>query len=241
MIHIFRDVDTLLTRTADYVVECADEAIQHHGKFSLVLSGGSSPKKLHELLASDRYRTLINWNRVYFFFGDERYVPADHPDSNYLMAKDTLFDPLEIPAEQIFRMDTSLSPAESAQAYTKVITTYFDGKPAQFDLIILGLGDDAHTASLFPGTSVLDEKAALVKSLFIPKVKMDRITLTAPLINKANHIAFLVYGAGKANAVNAIIEGERDVHQFPGQLIQPESGELVWFIDEAAAQKLHTV
>lgn len=238
MIHVYETPDELIEATAKFVVAQSKKAIQSHGRFSLVLSGGSSPKKLHELLASAQYKDQIEWSKVFFFFGDERYVPADHPDSNYLMAKNTLFDPLKIAAGQIFKMDTSLSPAAGAQAYEKDILAFFADKPIRFDLIILGLGDDSHTASLFPHTSVLREKEALVKSLYIEKVKMDRITLTAPLINQSHQIAFLVYGAGKANAIHQVIEGATNIEEHPAQIIDPKAGDLHWFIDKAAAANL---
>lgn len=235
MLHIGKNQDELIKAMADFVVLRAAEAIAEQGKFSIVLSGGSSPKKLHELLASDRYRNKVDWTRVFFFFGDERYVPADHPDSNYLMAKKTLFDPLNISQEHVFRMDTSLPPAEAASAYEKTIIRYFGGRSLSFDLIILGLGDDAHTASLFPGTSVLSETKVGVNALYIEKVKMDRITLTAPLINLAKNIAFLVFGESKAVAVNQVFRGDRNIHLYPAQLINPSNGTLHWFMDTAAA------
>lgn len=237
-VHIFKDVDNLITASADLVVERAEESIANHGRFSLVLSGGSSPKRLHELLTSEKYKNKIEWSKVFFFFGDERYVPADHPDSNYLMAKQTLFDPLNIPASQVFQMDTTLSAEESAAAYEVTIRKYFGKDQVKFDLIILGLGDDAHTASLFPGTSVLHEKAALVKGLYIEKVKMNRITLTAPLINAAHHIAFLLFGAGKAPAVQQVLRGVSNIEQYPAQLIKPVDGRLEWYMDEAAAKSI---
>lgn len=238
MQHISSNQDELIKSMADFVVTRATDAIRDHGRFSFVLSGGSSPKKLHQLLTSEEYRNKIDWKNVYFFFGDERYVPADHPDSNYLMAKNTLFDPLNIAADHIFRMNTDLTPADGASAYEKAIADYFAGKPQQFDLIILGLGDDAHTASLFPGTSVLQEKQSGVRSLYIEKVKMDRITLTAPLINQAHHIAFLTFGESKAEAVHHILKGEKNPTQYPAQLIAPAKGELHWFMDASAASRI---
>jgi len=238
LLHITDNVDQLLIDMADFVVAEAKNAIQQSGRFSFVLSGGSSPKRLHELLASDHYKNKIDWTRVFFFFGDDRYVPADHKDSNYLMARLTLFDPLHIPAGQVFRMNTDLTPAAAAQAYEADVLAYFSGKPTQFDLILLGLGDNSHTASLFPHTAVLHEKEALVKEIYVDEVKMFRITLTAPLINKAKHIAYLVYGKGKALAVRHIIEDERNIEEYPAQLITPEAGELHWFLDTAAASEL---
>ncbi len=239
MKHIYTDADTLLAALADFVVTKANEAIQQHGRFSFVLSGGSSPKKLFELLASDRYRKQIDWTKVFFFFGDERYVPADHPDSNYLMAKKALFDALQISPGQIFRMKTELAPEEAALAYEKDLQGYFVNNLVRFDLVLLGLGDDAHTASLFPHTSVLQEKDSLVKALYIEKVKMNRITLTAPCINQAAAIAFLVYGPSKAEAVQHILEGEQNIQEYPAQLIRPNGGSLHWFLDEAAASRIH--
>ena len=239
MKYIYTDADTLLAALADFVVTKANEAIQQHGRFSFVLSGGSSPKKLFELLASDRYRKQIDWTKVFFFFGDERYVPADHPDSNYLMAKKALFDALQISPGQIFRMKTELAPEEAALAYEKDLQGYFVNNLVRFDLVLLGLGDDAHTASLFPHTSVLQEKDSLVKALYIEKVKMNRITLTAPCINQAAAIAFLVYGPSKAEAVQHILEGGQNIQEYPAQLIRPNGGSLHWFLDEAAASRIH--
>ncbi len=239
MKYIYTDADTLLAALADFVVTKANEAIQQHGRFSFVLSGGSSPKKLFELLASDRYRKQIDWTKVFFFFGDERYVPADHPDSNYLMAKKALFDALQISPGQIFRMKTELAPEEAALAYEKDLQGYFVNNLVRFDLVLLGLGDDAHTASLFPHTGVLQEKDSLVKALYIEKVKMNRITLTAPCINQAAAIAFLVYGPSKAEAVQHILEGEQNIQEYPAQLIRPNGGSLHWFLDEAAASRIH--
>src|SRR5688572_24427934 len=198
MNHIFKTPDELLVALADLIVNEAGNAIQKHGRFSFVLSGGSSPKKLFELLASESYREKIKWAHVYFFFGDERNVPADHADSNFLMAKKALFDPLQIADDHIFRMKTELGPAEAAANYEQSLLYYFGDKPVNLDFILLGLGDDAHTASLFPHTTVLKEDTALVKEVFVEKLNTYRITLTKKCINQARHVVFLVYGAGKA-------------------------------------------
>ncbi|HEY9046419.1 MAG TPA: 6-phosphogluconolactonase [Ohtaekwangia sp.] len=239
MIHVFETPDILLTALADQVTALAKEAIQKEGRFSFVLSGGSSPKKLFELLASDIYRNKIEWSKVFFFFGDERYVPADHPDSNFLMAKKALFDALNISEGQIFRMKTELEPEQAAQAYEDDLLAYFGDKPVRFDLVLLGLGDDAHTASLFPGTTVIHEKESLVKALYIDKVKMYRITITAPCINQAAVVAFLVYGPSKAEALHHVLEGEQDVEKYPAQLIRPNGGMLHWYLDQSAARQLN--
>ena len=237
MIKVFKNPKSLLPALADFIVAQAQVAIDRDGRFSLVLSGGSSPKKLYELMASKANRNKINWQKVYFFFGDERFVPHDHADSNFLMAKTSLFDPLKISLNNVFAIDTKLPPAESAQEYEKTIREHFKG-PCRFDLILLGLGDNSHTASLFPHSAVLNEKSALVKETFVEEVKMYRITLTAPLINRAHSIVFLVFGAGKAEAVHHIMEEELNIAEYPAQLIKPEKGELHWFLDEAAAAQI---
>lgn len=225
----------MLTALADFVVNKARESIERYGRFNFVLSGGSSPKRLYELLSSEAYRNSIHWRKVYFFFGDERYVPLDHPDSNFLMAKNTLFIPLGISREQIIEVDTSLSPAQAAIDYQLRILHHFNNRTCRFDLILLGLGDNSHTASLFPRTSILHEKKALVSEIFVEEVNMYRITFTAPLINAAHNVAFLVYGASKAAAVYHILKDPLNIEEYPAQLIHPDLGDLYWFMDEGAA------
>lgn len=237
MIRSFPTPDETLKALADYIVELSEKAIAKSGRFNLALSGGSSPKKLHQLLVSGEYRSKIDWTKAYLFVGDERYVPLDHPDSNFRMAKETLIDPLRIDASHTFPVNTKLSPEDAAADYERVIRSHFNND-CKFDLIILGLGDNSHTASLFPRTKVLYEKTALVKSEYIEEVKMNRITLTAPLINAAHAVAFLVYGSGKAEAVKHIIKDPVNIEEYPAQLIKPVDGELVWFLDEAAASRI---
>ncbi|MFD1873018.1 6-phosphogluconolactonase [Hymenobacter bucti] len=238
-LHIFPAAAEVLTALADYFVERAAQAIERRGRFAVALSGGSSPKQLYELLASPAYRGRVAWEQTYFFFGDERNVPHTSPESNYLMAKKALFDPLGVRPSQVFAVDTELNPAEAAAQYCVDIEEFFGEKKAKFDLVLLGLGDNAHTASLFPHTPVLHDKTVGVKEVWLPEQQVFRITLTAPLINQARAVAFLVYGAGKAEAVQQILEQDRDIEQYPAQLIEPSSGELAWFLDEAAAKNLH--
>jgi len=240
MVTIFNTQETLLPALADFIVTRSIEAIARQGEFTIALSGGSSPKNLYELLASDHYRNKVEWPKVYFFFGDERYVPLDHPDSNFLMAKKALFTPLGISNDHIFAVDTILRPDESAQLYEQAIRDHFSHRPCSFDFILLGLGDNSHTASLFPHTSVLHEQTALVKALFVEEVEMYRVTFTAPLINLAHTIVFLVYGAAKAEAVHHVLEDSLDIEEYPAQLVRPGKGELYWYLDEAAAKKIKT-
>jgi len=236
-LNIFNTENEVLAALAAHFVKIADEAIAANGKFSVALSGGSSPKKLYELLAS-AYHDKVKWDQVYFFFGDERNVPQTDKDSNYLMAKTALFDTLHISASNIFPVDTSLSPKEAAKKYEEEIETFFDEGELSFDLILLGLGDNSHTASLFPFTPVLHDRTPGVKEVFLEDQQIYRITLNAPLINEAQHIAFLVYGDAKAVAVHHVLEDDEDIEDFPAQLIEPIVGEIQWFLDTAAAGML---
>lgn len=238
MINVFKSEDKVLAAVADFIVIKAHESIAQRDRFNIALSGGSSPRRLYELLASDQYRNRIEWNKVFFFFGDERYVPLNDSDSNFLMAKKSLFEPLSISDEHVFAVNTSLRPGEAAHDYEVRLLHHFKDPHCRFDLILLGLGDNSHTASLFPFTTVLHEQKALIKEVFVDEVKMYRITFTAPLINAARSIVFLVYGSGKAKAVQHILEGEENMIAYPAQLIRPEDGELIWFMDEAAAARI---
>lgn len=188
--------------------------------------------------ASGDYKNKADWSRVSFFFGDERYVPFDNPDNNGLMAKQTLFEPLNIDESKVFYIGTSLSPEHDAADYTDAIFTYFGARQPRFDLVLLGLGDNAHTASLFPGTDVLYEEQAIVRAVFLKEQNVYRITMTAPLINEAHKIAFLVYGKSKAQAVKHVLAQEKNIELYPAQLIQPLDGAVNWFMDAGAASGL---
>ena len=237
-LHVFPTAEEVLRALADYFIDRAAQAIERRGRFAVALSGGSSPKQLYELLASPAYRERVAWEKAHFFFGDERNVPQTSPDSNYLMAKKSLFDPLAIRPAQVFAVDTELKPAEAAAQYCVDIEEFFGEKKAKFDLVLLGLGDNAHTASLFPHTPVLHDKKVGVKEVWLPEQQVFRITFTAPLINQARAVAFLVYGAGKAEAVAQVLGAEQDTEQYPAQLIAPSSEEVAWFVDAAAATEL---
>ena len=236
-LHVYKDTDDLIRELADAIVKTAKEAIAVRGQFNLVLSGGGSPKKLYGLLSSESYKTKIDWDHTYFFFGDERFVPENDPERNSLMAQNTLLDPLQIRDSHIFKVDTTATPEEAAKNYSQTITEHFQGKPIIFDFILLGLGDDAHTASIFPHTSVLNEKEATIKSSYIKKMDTHRITMTAPLINQARNIAFLVFGENKSDAVYEVLEGKSGTTtQYPARLIK--SNKVSWYLDTAAASRL---
>jgi 6-phosphogluconolactonase len=234
-LHVYDSEAEVINALADYFTKTINHAIHTNGECSVVLSGGNSPKKLYQLLASDAYKEEVEWSKVSFFFGDERYVPFNDAESNGLMAQQTLFEPLNIEPSKIFYIGTSLSPEHDAANYTDAVFTYFGERPPKFDLILLGLGDNSHTASLFPFTPVLHEEKTLVRSVFLEDKKIYRITMTAPLINDAHNIAFLVYGKGKAAAVHHVLRDERTIEMYPAQLIQPLDGTVNWFLDKDAA------
>lgn len=236
--NILANADKVLNSLAEYIVKKASKAIAERERFAIALSGGSSPKKLYELLASPAFRNRIEWDKTFFFFGDERYVPQTDADSNYLMVYNALFAPLDIEEANIFAVDTALSPEKAAIEYTNVIKVFFTEKEWRFDLVLLGLGDDAHTASLFPGTAVLHDTEPAVKENFLKNKQVYRITFNAPLINQARAIAFLVYGESKKTAVQQVMSGARKTELYPAQLIAPQNGEVQWFMDTAAAASL---
>ena len=237
-INIFKNQQELVQSTTLYFIKIAHESIAEKGTFNVALAGGNSPKKLYELLSTDEYKNQVDWRNVYFFFGDERCVPADDPQSNARMVQESLFSPLKIAESQIFKTDTTLSPFEAAKQYHKTMLAHFNQQPIRFDLMLLGLGDNAHTASLFPFSSVLDDTSASVQAVFLKDQNSYRITMTAPLINQSKHIAFLVYGLEKAEAVYHVLIDDRNTEKFPAQLVKPITGELQWFLDEAAASLL---
>lgn len=225
-LHVFDTPEEVIEQLAEHIIN----VINTRERCNFALSGGSSPKKLYELLAS----RAADWHKVYFFFGDERFVPFDHPDNNGLMVKKALFDPLNIDESHIFYIDTNLDPDAAAAKYQQRIIEHFGNDHPEFDIILLGLGDNSHTASLFPHTPVLHEKKLLVSAVYLQEQNTHRITFTAPLINAAKSIIFLVYGAGKAAAVNSVINGDRNIEEYPAQLIHATD----WFLDAAAASKL---
>jgi 6-phosphogluconolactonase len=193
---------------------------------------------LYQLLASPPFKQQIPWQKVHIFWGDERYVPIEDDRSNAKMAFDTLLHHVEVPVNQIYVM-TSDQPAEAfAKQYEQQIQDHFKDALPVFDLILLGMGDDGHTASLFPETEVLHEKEKLVTSLYLPSQEMYRITMTAPLINQAMQVTMLVFGKNKANTLQAVLKGPYQPTHLPVQLIQPKNGQLTWMVDEEAAAYL---
>jgi 6-phosphogluconolactonase len=236
--HIYHSTEELLYAYALYFIQQANDYIASQGCFNIVLSGGSSPKRVYEILASPVLSGQLDWTKVNFFFGDERHVPADDARNNALMVEKALFKPLHIAPSQVFKINTSLKPKASAQDYGEVVSSFFKGKPIRFDLILLGLGDNAHTASLFPYTPILHEESATVSEVYLKEEDAYRISMSAPMINQAKHVAFLVFGKNKATALEQVINGERNPDKYPAQLIRLKTGEVHWFLDGEAAAGL---
>jgi len=237
-LRIFESVSELNQDLASYVIEIANKAIDTKGRFDFVLTGGNSPKELYKSLATS-YKDQIDWTKVYFFIGDERNVPADHKDYNGLMAQETFLNELQIPTAQVFLVNTTLAPDDAALAYKQAIDQHFKQDELIFDLILLGIGDDAHTASIFPFTDLVNNQEENVAAVWVEKLNTYRISFTAPLINNAKNIAFLAYGANKAEALKHVLgDEEKDYATYPAQLINPINGEVDWFLDDASAKFL---
>ncbi|WP_162053151.1 6-phosphogluconolactonase [Pontibacter pamirensis] len=239
MVKIFEDEAQLSKAAAELFIQKAQEAVKQHGLFTVALTGGSSPVQLYTLLAQLPYREQVPWEKMFVFWGDERWVPLTANENNARMAMEILLNKVPVPEDQVYPMyEEDTEPEAFAQQYEQLLQQHFNKQPPQFDLILLGMGDDGHTASLFPGTEVLQETSRLVQAYYLKPQSMHRITLTAPLINQAKTICFLTFGSKKAPALQQVLEGERNPEKYPSQLIQPKQGELIWFVDESAASLL---
>ncbi len=240
MIKIFTNIEKLNHFAAEKFIEIADNAIEKRGFFTVVLAGGSTPKSFYQLLSSEKFGDKIDWSRTFFFFGDERNVLPDADESNFKMANENLFKPLKINDENIFRWHTELKDAEKITAdYEEKIRLFFESKTEmQFDLILLGMGGDGHTASLFPYTTALNETEKIAVANYVEKLQTTRLTLTFPTIKNARNIIFLVAGEEKAETLRDVLEGEFDPDRLPSQNIRPTNGNLFWLIDENVAKLL---
>jgi 6-phosphogluconolactonase len=221
--------EALAEAAARAFVESAAEAIAERGRFAVALAGGSTPKATYEVLARDHAED-VDWPNVHVFFGDERTVPPDHEDSNYRMAREALLD--HVPVGSVHRMRGELPPDEAAASYETNLGQFFGGE-AVLDLVMLGIGGDGHTASLFPGTPALEVTDRLVVANPVPKLDTTRLTLTAPVLSAARAVSFLVAGEGKAEALREILEGDADPHRYPAKLVRPPGGPT-WFVDRDA-------
>ncbi len=238
-ITVFDEAEEVARAFAFRFAELAREAIAARGVFTVALSGGSTPKRTYQLLASDEFRERIEWDKVHVFFGDERCVPPTDADSNYRMIDEALLSRVSIPARNIHRMRGEGDALANARLYEDELQTFFAGAPwPRLDLVLLGMGDDGHTASLFPGTQALTEKRAWVTSVWVEKLDAYRITLSVQAINHAAHVIFLITGESKADRLAEVVHGEHKGTRLPAGLIRPENGSLEFFLDKAAAAKL---
>jgi len=233
----------LFEAAAEDVVHTANDAVGQRGCFTIALSGGSTPKSLYNLLATNA-RTSLPWDRVFFFWGDERHVPPTDPESNYRMTEETLLSKIPVAATNVFRIPgENPNAAAAAEAYEQTVQKFFGLQPGQFpsfDLILLGMGPDGHTASLFPGSAALREKSRLVVANWVEKFRTSRITFTLPVLNAARRVAFLVSGTEKAAALHAVLQSDAPGEQYPSKLVRPGDGSVIWFVDRAAASELST-
>jgi 6-phosphogluconolactonase len=238
-VEILADEASLADAAADRFIGLVESTLRYRTVADVCLAGGSTPRAMNELLAASYRRGSVAWDRVRFFFGDERTVPPDDAESNYRMTRETLFDPLNIPESHIFRMHGEDDPQKAAAAYADVLTRELGTRP-RFDLLFLGMGPDGHTASLFPGTIAGIDDTKLVVANRVEKFSTWRITLTPHVINDAAHVIITTGGDSKADAVHAVFDGPYLPDTYPVQLVAPMDGELHWLIDEAAAAKLAT-
>jgi 6-phosphogluconolactonase len=241
-IEVLDDAAAVARAAAERFVASARDAIADHRRFSVALSGGSTPRALYSLLAARPYHDQVDWSRVWVFWGDERTVPPTDPESNYRMAREAMLYHVPIPTTQVFRMHGEHADPEKAAALYEVdlrrAFALAPGEVPRFDLILLGMGPDGHTASLFPHTAALHVADRLVVANHVEKLATWRLTLTAPVINNAAQVDFLVVGADKASALARVLQGPRDPDELPSQLVAPADGETIWLLDRAAASQL---
>lgn len=238
MIEVFPDQESLSRATAELFAAEAGRAEAAHGRFAVLLAGGETPRRTYELLAEEPLRHRVPWGRVHIFWGDERCVPPEDPRSNVRMARRALLDRVPVPAGQIHPIAGDLPPRQAAAAYEAALRAFFGPELPRFDLVLLGLGADGHTASLFPCSLALDERERWTAVTQRANEEIKRITVTAPLLNRAALVVFLVTGAEKAAVLQEVLESSPEPHRHPAQLVKPVHGAVRWLVDRAAARLL---
>ena len=240
-IEVFPDRQRLIQAAAKHIVRLASEAAAKSEMFTIALSGGSTPRPLYTLLATQTFAKRIDWTRVHVFWGDERCVPPEDPRSNYQMVRETLLDAVPLPPGNIHRIHGEEEPQLAAVAYEQELRSFFGSRasdgppPAGFDLVLLGMGDNGHTASLFPGSAAVTERVRWVMAQYVEVHSMWRITFTPVLINLAKNVTFIVSGVDKAQRLRDVLEGPIQPEVLPAQIVRPARGRLLWLIDKAAA------
>jgi len=237
-LEVFETPEKLCEATCNFIIDLSKKSIAAKGRFVISLSGGNTPLQLFRMLAQPSYSSQIDWTKTFIFWGDERCVPLTDERNNSYQAKVALLDKVKVPTSNVFPIPVDLPPAEAANKYESSLKYFFKERSPKFDLILLGLGENGHTASLFPGTDVIHEQTRWVKEVYVDEQKMFRVTITAPLINLADNIVFLVTGFSKAEILQTVLNGPYQPDTYPAQLIKPETGKLYWFTDKDAARKI---
>jgi 6-phosphogluconolactonase len=240
MIRICDDLEALSHATAELFTAEARQAVKDRGRFSVALSGGDTPRRTYELLAQEPFRDLVPWQNTHIFWGDERCVPANDMRSNATMARHALLDNVPVPQHQVHPMVCASSPQEAAVKYEAFLRDFFATGPPRFDLVMLGLGENGHTASLFPGSPALEEQQRLVAEVYVAEEGLHRLSLTAPAINQAALVVFLVSGYAKAPILRKVLEDTQDSGGIPARMIKPVDGGLLWLVDRDAASLLQS-
>lgn len=238
MIRVYADYEKLSLAAADLIATEAVAAVRDHGRFSIALAGGNTPRRTYEILSAPPLCDRVPWESAHVFWGDERCVPTRDPRSNSLMARRALLDHVPVPASQIHPITCASAPKEAARQYEMLLRSFFAGHENGFDLVFLGLGEDGHTASLFHGSQALEDQDRCVASVYVPSQELHRVTITPPLINLARIVVFLVSGAAKAAILRDILEGSDSTPSLPARLIRPVNGKLIWLADREAASLL---
>lgn len=238
MITVCEDREALAHAAAELFTEQARQAVTNCGRFLVLLAGGETPRRTYQILAHEPFRSLIPWSEIHFFWGDERCVAPDDPRSNFYMAQHSLLEHLQLPEQHVHAIRCNRTPQRSADTYQADLIEFFSGEAPRFDLVFLGLGADGHTASLLPGSAALQEQVRWTAVTRRSEDDFSRITLTAPIINQAKLVLFLVAGSDKAMVMAHVLNGTTEGKQYPAQLIRPQSGELRWFADREAARYL---
>jgi 6-phosphogluconolactonase len=233
-LHIYKDAEETTLALADWITYLIQKTLEVKDRFTLALSGGETPKKLYQTIGADPYREKINWSKLHIFWGDERFVPFTDERSNAKMADDFLLRKVKVPSEHVHKIWTDISPGESAKQYETILHQYFVDKQTTFDLVLLGMGEDGHTLSLFPGSEILPDNISWVTAVH-SKEKGDRITLMPTVVNRSSAVVFLITGDNKAKVLQQIMN-EPEQHNYPAQLIQPLNNELHLFADKSAVQ-----
>lgn len=236
---LFDSPEQLAIVAAERFVECAEEVLRESDRFCVVLAGGNTPRRVYQLLASEPFNSRLDLSKVHLFFGDERAVPSDHPDSNYAMVYETLISRVAIPARNVHRIAGEGDVSENARQYESHLRSFFDGQLwPRFDLVLLGMGEDGHTASLFPNSAALKEHSRWVLATRNEQSGQDRITLTVPVFNHARRVMFLVVGDKKAQRLKEVLRPQSASDQLPAQRIKPTNGVIEWLVDAEAASLL---